>query len=335
MKVSDPRIRSLLRQAKRTAGAGKRAAAQQLYEQITDEAPEVVAGWLGIAQTARDPAKRRRAYERVLVLDPENEVALQALDGTIASSPAETAATATEIPPAEDKAAPVRGSEDPFDQSRAWLQEATRRQEPRDKAPEKRETEPEAKQPKGESVTLPSLETVLPAVADADEEPLVCYRHPGRETGLRCYSCERPICIKCAKRTPVGYRCPECIREAEGVFYTAGVLDYLLAASVSLILGVIAGFIVGFIGFFVIFIGPAAGSLIGRIAFRAARRRRGRWLPHLVAGIVAIGGLLPRVGPLVLAVVFGQASVASLGFGLIWPLLYVFLATGAAYYQVK
>lgn len=335
MKVRDPRIRSLLRQAKRTAGAGKRAAAQQLYEQITDEAPEVVAGWLGVAQTTRDPAKRRQAYERVLALEPENEVALEALDGAITSPPARTARAASEAPPAEENPAPEGESEDPFDQSRAWLQEATRRQEPREKAPEERETEPEAKQSKGESATLPSLESVLPAVADADEEPLVCYRHPGRETGLRCYSCERPICIKCAKRTPVGYRCPECIREAEGVFYTATVLDYLLAASVSLILGVIAGFIVGFVGFFVIFIGPAAGSLIGRLAFRAARRRHGRWLPHLVAGIVAVSGLLPRVAPLALAVVFGQASVASLGFGLLWPLLYVFLATGAAYYQVK
>jgi hypothetical protein len=51
--------------------------------------------------------------------------------------------------------------------------------------------------------------------------------------------------------------------------------------------------------------------------------------------MVAIGGLLPRVLPLLLALAFGQVSLASLGFGLLWPVVYVFMATGAAYYQVK
>ena len=38
----------------------------------------------------------------------------------------------------------------------------------------------------------------------------VCYRHPSRETGVRCSSCERPICPDCMTSTPVGMRCPEC-----------------------------------------------------------------------------------------------------------------------------
>ena len=41
----------------------------------------------------------------------------------------------------------------------------------------------------------------------------VCYRHPKRETGVRCSNCERPICPDCMTSTSVGMRCPECARQ--------------------------------------------------------------------------------------------------------------------------
>ncbi len=40
-----------------------------------------------------------------------------------------------------------------------------------------------------------------------------CYRHPDRETGVSCSSCGRPICPECMTPTPVGMRCPECMRQ--------------------------------------------------------------------------------------------------------------------------
>jgi membrane associated rhomboid family serine protease len=40
-----------------------------------------------------------------------------------------------------------------------------------------------------------------------------CYRHPDRETGVSCSRCGRPICPDCMTPTPVGMRCPECMRE--------------------------------------------------------------------------------------------------------------------------
>ncbi|MEA2439014.1 MAG: hypothetical protein QOH76_438 [Thermoleophilaceae bacterium] len=40
-----------------------------------------------------------------------------------------------------------------------------------------------------------------------------CYRHPGRETGVSCSNCGRPICPECMTPTPVGMRCPECSRQ--------------------------------------------------------------------------------------------------------------------------
>ncbi len=43
----------------------------------------------------------------------------------------------------------------------------------------------------------------------------VCYRHPDRETELRCARCARPICDECAHLTTAGYLCPDCLNELQ------------------------------------------------------------------------------------------------------------------------
>ncbi|TDD93429.1 rhomboid family intramembrane serine protease [Actinomadura rubrisoli] len=40
-----------------------------------------------------------------------------------------------------------------------------------------------------------------------------CYRHPGRETYVRCTRCDRYICPECMRDAAVGHQCVECVAE--------------------------------------------------------------------------------------------------------------------------
>jgi membrane associated rhomboid family serine protease len=58
-------------------------------------------------------------------------------------------------------------------------------------------------------------------MADSEAQPATatenrCYRHPDRETFVKCQRCGRPICGQCQTLAPVGVHCPECVREARG-----------------------------------------------------------------------------------------------------------------------
>ena len=42
-----------------------------------------------------------------------------------------------------------------------------------------------------------------------------CYRHPKRETGLRCTRCGQPACHECLRPAPVGSHCLQCLKDGQ------------------------------------------------------------------------------------------------------------------------
>lgn len=314
MSISGPRLRTLLRQAESVAENGKRAAALALYQQITTEAPDIEAAWLGIAELSTDLAEQETAYQRVLALNPKNEraqIGLAQMHGESVSS--DSIATAAES---------TTETADPWQQPQVQPEDAV----------EPAQVSQIDKEPAAEPEPDKPLYT-----PDNSTYELFCYRHPNRSTALRCYSCGNPICSQCAIKTPVGYRCPDCIREAESVFFNAKAVDYIIAPIVSLPLSLLAGFLVSlFSGSFLfilitVFVSGIVGGFIGRVTKAAVGRRRGRYLPHIVAATVILGGLIPNL-PSILILFY--ASFAGI-MGLIMPGIYVFIASSAAFYQMK
>jgi tetratricopeptide (TPR) repeat protein len=158
----------------------------------------------------------------------------------------------------------------------------------------------------------------------AGDELIFCYYHPTVETALRCNKCGKPICAKCARRTPVGYRCPDCIRSQQATFYSAGWLDYVLVGVVGLVASTIGAAIVVSLGiWFAILLGPVAGGIIAEAARWAARRRRGRYMAAIVSGCIVIGTL-----PTLLVVGLNLWGLGGL-------VIYVATALGTAYARLR
>ena len=112
---------------------------------------------------------------------------------------------------------------------------------------------------------------------DDSEAVLYCTIHPDRETTLRCNKCGRPMCVKCAVSTPVGYRCRECVRGIQAGYYKATNNDYIVifaaCAGLTLVAGAIASAINLGILFTLILAIPIGGG-IGELALRITSRRR-------------------------------------------------------------
>lgn len=168
------------------------------------------------------------------------------------------------------------------------------------------------------------------------EAVVYCMVHPTVETTLRCNKCGRPMCTKCAVQTPVGYRCKQCVRGQQDVFYKATNKDYLIAGAVSLGLGLVAGLIVPRLGlFFSLILSAAVGSIIAQAVLRLTGRRRGRYTGYVVAAGIVVSSIPALIEPLRLMTQFGAANVALppnfILYELVGPVLYIGIAAFIAF----
>ncbi|MBI4674657.1 MAG: hypothetical protein HY741_23680 [Chloroflexi bacterium] len=167
------------------------------------------------------------------------------------------------------------------------------------------------------------------ATESTAEAKTFCVNHPQTETYLRCNKCGKPVCMKCVQRTPVGYRCKECLGEQRAGYYTATSLDHVLATLIGVILGAVGGFVMLLIGGFwllAIFAGPIAGGIISEIIRRVIGKRRGRYIALVACVAIALGGLGVLLVPIVLSRGRLFGSLLNIGF---W--IYLALALSTTY----
>ena len=171
------------------------------------------------------------------------------------------------------------------------------------------------------------------------QEPLYCVNHPQTETRLRCNRCGNPICPKCAVQTPVGFRCKQCVKGQQAVFYSATSLDYLIAVVIGLVASTIAAFIISAVGlFFTFFLAPVAGGVIAEVVRWATGRRRGRRMWLVVSACIVVGALVAALGPMLRSVPEEPMALLAAPFALIYRIgliLYVVLAIGVVYARLR
>jgi len=173
-------------------------------------------------------------------------------------------------------------------------------------------------------------------------ERVTCANHPKVETRLRCNKCGKPICTRCAVRTPVGYRCPSCVNRQQRAFYADfKPAYYAVAGLVALPLSLVAGWLLPRLGWYVVLLGPIVGGGIAEAARWAVRRRRGEYTWLVVCGSIVLGAL-PAIALSLLSLFgnVGQAPpmLASLAGGLLrllWVGVYLLTAVGAAYARLR
>jgi hypothetical protein len=131
------------------------------------------------------------------------------------------------------------------------------------------------------------------ATADLTEPPpLYCYRHPDRETWVRCGRCDQPICTRCAMQGPVGLRCRTCGKPSRDALASLKPNQIAIGLAVAGGLGAVVGYFGTQFGFFMVVVGFFAGTIIAEALDRTIGIKRGpRILALAIAGIV-VGGLL-------------------------------------------
>ena len=140
------------------------------------------------------------------------------------------------------------------------------------------------------------------------ETLIYCPQHPSIETQMRCNKCGKFICLKCALRTPVGYRCRECVYQQQKVYFNAKDHDDLAAFLISLGVTMLTIPVLAFVAdsfyfgaFYLAFIaGPGAGALLAQLVRLAVQRRRSRLMRYFLVGGMVAGMVIAGFGVFVI-----------------------------------
>jgi hypothetical protein len=144
------------------------------------------------------------------------------------------------------------------------------------------------------------------SAATNDPTALFCYRHPNRETYVRCGRCDQPICTSCAMQGPVGLRCRACGKPPRDPLTTLTPAQLGAGIGVALAAGTLGGLVGLQTGFFLsLCAGPFIGGMITEATLRATGYKRGS-----VMRLLVVGGI---IGGLAMAAIIRLGSFGSIG----------------------
>lgn len=159
---------------------------------------------------------------------------------------------------------------------------------------------------------------------------VMCPDHPDTEATLRCTSCDRPVCVRCAIPNEVGQLCKNCRTQRIPERYRTNIGHHMIGFFVGFIAAAILPLPVLFI-ISIPFLGPfiflAAGALAGNLAARVSERlsqKRGRQLAMATSIGVGLGmasfllliGALTQPFMLMLGVIYVIVAIRGVQQGL-------------------
>ncbi|MEA2675725.1 MAG: hypothetical protein QOI92_2917 [Chloroflexota bacterium] len=130
------------------------------------------------------------------------------------------------------------------------------------------------------------------AALETPDGQMFCYRHPDRETWLRCGRCDQPICTKCSVQGPVGSRCRQCGLRKNDALTAFTPQQLVLGTGAAVVGGVIVGYASSYFGLFSIILGYFAGRFIADAVTRFIGYKRGPVMLSIVFGGIIAGAVV-------------------------------------------
>lgn len=152
---------------------------------------------------------------------------------------------------------------------------------------------------------------------DETAETLHCFRHPRRETALRCGKCDNPICARCVVQTPVGARCASCAQLKRLPQFDVGVTLVARATAAGFGTSLLGWYLISHAVFLRFFLSFLVGAAVGEVMSRLSRRRTSLALE--VAAVAAVVAGLFVVESLRLGTGVYRALDQSVVVGLVFP----------------
>ena len=123
------------------------------------------------------------------------------------------------------------------------------------------------------------------------DAPTTCARHPRVETRISCVQCGTAICPDCMVSAPVGFKCPDCSRQARHARGLGRPEQYVKGVAAGLGAAMVAAFVLAQVfsfGFLSWIAAGVAGYLVAEAVRRGAGGNRADPFRYVAIGLAVL-----------------------------------------------